>query len=143
MRELKELTTAAIKLGPNVYAELFSHAKLSDERKERIESRRDQLKVLENDSPIVAIVVEELLAYKPRLITLHDRYLQLEMILDAIDKSRNDKNDDRLVLVCKKIGEALAPTSSRFNLFERCISEINARITIHYQLTNQIPQAKL
>jgi hypothetical protein len=143
MREAKEMVIAGLKLGPNFYAEFFSHAKLSDERKEKIESRRDALKVFDDDLPVVAIVVKELLSYKPRLVTLHDRYLQLEMILDAVDKSRKDKNENHLVLVCKKIAAELAQTPTRLNLFERCLSEINAKIAAHYNLASEISWAKL
>lgn len=144
MREVREVVVYGIKLGPNLYTEVFSNAKLSDKRKENIETRRDELKVMDNDHPIVEIVVEGVLSYKPRLFTLGDRYLQLEKILDAIDKARADKNVDLLVLTCKKIGEELLPTHSHLNALERCLSDINAKILAHKNdHIHEIKKAKL
>lgn len=131
MRESKSLIKEGINIIPNVYNAFFSKAKLSDKRKEDIALRRDNLKVREDDSSILRIVIEELLSYKPRFLTLDDRYLQLEKILDAIDKARADKDMDKLILVCseiyKELSESPGPGHLKNALLE-CLCNINLKI---------------
>ena len=107
MREVGNLINTGIGIFPNVHNSLYSHAQLSDQRKVKITLRRDELKVMDEDPIILKIVIEEILSYKPRFFTLDDRYLQLEKILDAIEKARVDKNTDRLLQVCSEIHNQL------------------------------------
>jgi hypothetical protein len=130
MREIREVTINTFKVIPNFHNAIFSRAQLSDKRRESIDLRRDQLKVMENDSPILRIVIEEILSYKPRFLTLDDRYLQLEKILDAIDKARMNNNTDELVSICSKMGEELSKSAGQFNAFAQCILTINTKLLV-------------
>jgi hypothetical protein len=140
MREARGLISEGIKIIPNIHNAFFSHAQLSDKRKEDIALRRDKLKVESNDPFILRIVIEEILSYKPRLITLDDRYLQLEKILDAIDNARIGQNTDNLILICSEINKELLRSPDKLNIFLKCMTRIDSRI-LEFQSTHQ--QAKL
>jgi hypothetical protein len=140
MRELKGLVREGVNIVPNVYNGFFSHAQLSDKRKEEISLRRDQLKVMDNDPVILRIVIHEILSYKPRFLTLDDRYLQLEKILDAIDKARENKNTDHLVSTCSSLFNELSESSNNLNTLLKCLTRINSKIS---ETQSTRPKAKL
>ncbi len=143
MREARNLIWSSISVIPNIHNAAFSHAQLSDDRKEAIAARRDQLKVMPEDFPVLRIVIEEMLAYKPRYLTLDDRYIQLEKILDAIDKTRMDKNNDYLLAVCSEIHQELTefPGKTKNALLDR-MNQIMLRIEkvqqTHCQITAKL-----
>ena len=93
---------------PSVYNFFASKSKLSDKRKVEIEERRGRLKIEGDDPKILRIVIEGILTYKPSLMTLDDRYLQLEQILDAIDKAKTTKHTDNLTAICEEIAKDMA-----------------------------------
>ncbi len=143
MREVREIGTKAVGIVPAVHNTFFSHAQLSDKRREEIDLRRDQLKVLDNDPEILSIVIEEVLSYKPRFLTIDDRYLQLEKILDAIDGARKNNKIDDLVRVCKEVHGKLSESPGRANFLLKCMESINLKIAAieHTQQAHQ--KAKL
>lgn len=130
MREIANFVKGGINIVPTAYTTIFSHAQLSDKRKEEIASRRDQLKVMEDDPPILSIVIEEMLSYKPGSFTLDDRYLQLEKILDAIDKCRIEGNTEKLAFLCSKIQKELSELSTTHtkNYLLECLNTIEVKI---------------
>lgn len=128
---------------PNTYNFFMSTVKLSNQRKQAIEERRGQLKNEVSDSKILRIVIEEMLAYKPGLLTLDDRYLQLERILDTINETRKTGNTANLLAVCDKITQQLQKVSSTnvgINLFLRRLKGIHRRVQ---EETSSLIQAKL
>ena len=124
-----KLFKTSYELLPNTYNFLASKSKLSEKRKIEIEERRGRLKTEDDDIKIVRIVIEEMLAYKPGIVTLDDRYLQLEQILDAIDKTRKTKQPEYLIRLCDKITNQLSASPGKFKnyLLER-LESINFRI---------------
>jgi len=120
------MTKSGADLVPRTYNFFASKSQLSDKRKKTIEERRAQLKIDEGDTPVMKIIIDELLAYKPNAFTLDDRYLQLEQILDAIDKAKVNKQSDHLVAVCEKIAEhmTLSPGTFKNAFLERLQSAI-------------------
>jgi hypothetical protein len=123
---------------PNTYNFFASKSKLSEKRKTEIEERRGRLKIEEDDPKSLRIVIEEMLAYKPGLVTLDDRYLQLEQVLDAIDKAKVTKQTPRLISLCQEIASELSASPGIFkNTFLERLQEINLRIkaipTVHLQ----------
>lgn len=114
---------------PNTYNFFASKSKLSGKRKEEIEERRGRLKFEAEDPKILRIVIEEILAYKPSLVTLDDRYLQLEQILDAIDKAKVIKQTEHLVTLCSELAKNIQDSPGKFkNHFLECLQSINTRI---------------
>lgn len=115
---------------PNTYNFFRSTVKLSSQRKQAIEERRGQLKSRASDPKILCIVIEEMLAYKPGLLTLDDRYLQLERILDAIDEARKTGETANLLDVCENITQQLQKISDSvigINVFLRRLESIHRR----------------
>lgn len=114
---------------PNAYTHFASTVKLSNQRKIEIEERRGRLKFEPTDSKVLRIFIEEMLAYKPGLLTLDDRYLQLEQLLDAIDHARNTKNTDSLMVLYKGIVQGLEKVPGLFknSFFER-LQAIDSRL---------------
>lgn len=117
-----------------VYTFFASSVHLSAERKEMIEKKRGNLKPQESDSSAVSEVVSGLLTYKTTAVTLDDRFLQLERVLDAIDKARQTRKDGEMIeTICTQVqGElnnnpdflsGVAP-----NKFQVCVSEICSKI---------------
>lgn len=114
---------------PNTYNYFASKSKLSDKRKAEIEERRGRLKFESDDPKALRIVIEEMLAYKPGLVTLDDRYLQLEQILDAIDKAKVSKQVDHLVTLCNELAKDIRTSPGIFkNSFLDRLQGINIRI---------------
>jgi len=114
---------------PNAYNFFASKSQLSEKRKTNIEERRAQLKIEEDDSPIVKILIDELLAYKPMPFTLDDRYLQLEQILDAIDKAKGTKQTHELVALSEKVIKAMSVSPGTFrNAFLERLQSANQQI---------------
>lgn len=114
---------------PNTYNFFASKTKLSDKRKIEIEERRGRLKSEEKDPKILRIVIEEMLAYKPGLMTLDDRYLQLEQILDAIDQAKMTKQTDGLANLCEEIAKEISASPGKFkNAFLERLQNVNLRI---------------
>lgn len=114
---------------PNTYNFFASKSKLSDKRKIEIEERRGRLKSEEDDPKVLRIVIEEMLAYKPGLVTLDDRYLQLEQILDAIDKAKTTKQTDRLASLCEEVAREISSSPGNFkNAFLERLQNANLRI---------------
>mgnify|MGYP001300202271 CR=1 FL=1 len=140
MFNARSLVRDAINVIPSTHNRFFSHAKLSDNRKEEIVLRRDKLKILQDDLPEIKIVINELLSYMPSLVTLDDRYLQLEKILDAIDNVRESRNSATLVSVCSDVYNELVEKPGHLkNLLLDCLATIQAKLAT----THSIPQAKL
>lgn len=114
---------------PNTYNFFASKSKLSDKRKAEIEERRGRLKVEAEDPKILRVVIEEILAYKPSLVTLDDRYLQLEQVLDAIDKAKANKQTEHLITLCNELAKNIQNSPGKFkNYFLECLQDINIRI---------------
>jgi hypothetical protein len=126
---------------PHIYNFFASKSKLSDKRKVEIEERRGRLKIESDDPKILSIVIEGILTYKPGPMTLDDRYLQLEQILDAIDKAKTTKRTENLTPICEKIAKDIASSPGKFkNAFLECLQTINLRIQAFEGFT---PKAKL
>lgn len=109
-----KLVRSGYELVPNTYNFFASKSKISDKRKTEIEERRGRLKFEAEDPQIVRIFIEELLAYKPGIVTLDDRYLQLEQMLDAIDKAKTSKQTEDLIILCDKLIKDLKESPGKF-----------------------------
>lgn len=132
----------AYEVAPQTYNYFASNTKLSDKRKIAIAERRGQLKIEENDSAVVKIVKEELLAYKPNDFTVDDRFLQLEQILDMLDKVKVNNQSNDLLAVCEKIAKDNKDTPGIFkNAFLDRLNKINERVKEQGDII--IPKAKL
>ena len=117
-------------LFPNTYKFFASTVQLSEERKREIDERRGRLKFEIGDPEILRIIIEEMLAYKPTLMTLDDRYLQLEQILDAIDTAKSTKQMDSLITLCNEIAKDILSSPGTFkNSFLECLQKISFRIS--------------
>ncbi len=116
---------------PEVHKYINSRAQISKKRIADIEERRGNLKSSANDSPILKIVIEEMLAYKSTSFTLDDRYLELEKILDAIEEARTTQQTDNLMKLCKEIIEDISTSSyslgKTINSFLTRLQEIEKR----------------
>lgn len=113
---------------PKTYNYFASESKISENRKTTIEERRGQLKMEDTDPVILKIVIQEMLAYKPTRMTLDDRYLQLERILDAIDEARTMKNTDKLIHLCTTLAQALTSKPGMKNALLERLQSINLQI---------------
>lgn len=132
----------AYEFAPHTYNYFASNTKLSDKRKTAIEERRGQLKIEESDPAVVKIVKEELLAYKPSDFTIDDRFLQLEQILDMLDKVKANNQIDDLITVCEKIAKDNKEFPGIFkNAFLARLTKINERVK--NQDNFALPKAKL
>lgn len=132
----------AYEVAPQTYNYYASNTKLSDKRKAAIEERRGQLKIEESDATIVKIVKEELLAYKPSDFTIDDRFLQLEQILDMLDKVKANNQANDLIALCEKIAKDNKESPGIFkNAFLDRLNKINERVKD--QGVGALPKAKL
>lgn len=114
---------------PDTYNHFASKIRLSSKRKEEIEERRGRLKIEDEDPQELHIVIEEMLAYKPGVVTLDDRYYQLEKILDAIDETRVSKKTEDLISLCQEITKEISDSPGMFkNSFLERLRSINARL---------------
>jgi hypothetical protein len=131
----------AINLAPRTYNFFYSKVELSDERRANIDKRRSQLKFESNDPLILKIIIEEMLAYKTSSFSLDDRYLQLEQVLDAIDKAKINKETDELLNLCVQLAKENASSPVKFkNAFLERLNAINSRIR---EIENNKVQSKL
>lgn len=132
----------AYEVAPQTYNYFASNTKLSDKRKASIEERRGQLKIEEDDPIVVKIVKEELLAYKPGDFTIDDRFLQLEQILDMLDKVKVTNQINDLMAVCEKIAKDNTDSPGAFkNSFLDRLNKINERAKNLDDFT--LPKARL
>jgi ABC-type phosphate transport system auxiliary subunit len=128
---------------PELYTEYNSTINIADSRKKQIEERRGRLKVEKDDPRILQIVIIEMLKYKPSSFRLHDRYLELEKVLDAIDDARVNKETHELIKTCEEIANNLKKSPGPFNRLLIHLNNINSQIQALQKGQAQLPRAKL